>query len=172
MLSSQLILCRPLLLLPPIPPSIRVFSNESALRMRWSKDWSFSFSIIPSKEIPGLRWQVFFPFLDSLRGSSACQWLRLQLLMIVTSFVYWYSRQYSTYQGFPGGASGKQPACRGRRWKRCRFSPWAGKIPWRRAWQTAPVFLPGEFYWQRSLAISLTWLKQLSTHARTNISIR
>ena len=52
--SSYLILCRPLLLLPPIPPSIRVFSNESALRMRWPKYWSFSFSIIPSKEIPGL----------------------------------------------------------------------------------------------------------------------
>ena len=50
MASSQLILCRPLLLLPPIPPSIRVFSNESALRMRWPKHWSFSFSIIPSKE--------------------------------------------------------------------------------------------------------------------------
>ena len=48
------ILGRPLLLLPPIPPSIRVFSNESALRMRWPKYWSFSFSIIPSKEIPGL----------------------------------------------------------------------------------------------------------------------
>ena len=52
--SSHLILCRPLLLLPPIPPSIRVFSNESPLRMRWPKYWSFSFSIIPSKEIPGL----------------------------------------------------------------------------------------------------------------------
>ena len=52
--SSHLILCRPLLLLPPIPPSIRVFSNESTLHMRWSKYWSFSFSIIPSKEIPGL----------------------------------------------------------------------------------------------------------------------
>ena len=51
--SSHLILCRPLLLLPPIPPSIRVFSNESTLRMRWPKYWSFSFSIIPSKEIPG-----------------------------------------------------------------------------------------------------------------------
>ena len=50
----HLILCRPLLLLPPIPPSIRVFSNESTLRMRWPKYWSFSFSIIPSKEIPGL----------------------------------------------------------------------------------------------------------------------
>ena len=52
--SSHLILCCPLLLLPPIPPSIRVFSNESILCMRWPKYWSFSFSIIPSKEIPGL----------------------------------------------------------------------------------------------------------------------
>ena len=52
--SSHLILYHPLLLLPPIPPSIRVFSNESALRMRWPKYWSFSFSIIPSKEHPGL----------------------------------------------------------------------------------------------------------------------
>ena len=52
--SSHLILCRPLLLLPPIPPSIRVFSNELTLRMRWSKYWSFSFSISPSKEHPGL----------------------------------------------------------------------------------------------------------------------
>ena len=52
--SSHLILCRPLLLLPPIPPSIRVFSNESTLRMRWPKYWSFSFSISPSNEHPGL----------------------------------------------------------------------------------------------------------------------
>ena len=52
--SSHLILCRPLFILPPIPPSIRLFSNESALRMRWPKCWSFSFSISPSKEIPGL----------------------------------------------------------------------------------------------------------------------
>ena len=52
--SSHLIFCRPLLLLPPIPLSIRVFSNESTLPTRWPKYWSFSFSIIPSKEIPGL----------------------------------------------------------------------------------------------------------------------
>ena len=52
--SSHLILGRPLLLLPPVPPSIRVFSNESTLHMRWPKYWSFSFSNIPSKEIPGL----------------------------------------------------------------------------------------------------------------------
>ena len=52
--SSHLILCRPLLLLPPIPPRIRVFSSESTLRMRWPKYWSFSFSISPSKEHTGL----------------------------------------------------------------------------------------------------------------------
>ena len=52
--SSHLILCHPLLLLPPIPPSIRVFSNESTLHMRWPKYWSFSFSINPSNEHPGL----------------------------------------------------------------------------------------------------------------------
>ena len=52
--SSRLILCRPLLLLPSIPPSIRVFSSESALRIRWPEDWSFSLSISPSSEHPGL----------------------------------------------------------------------------------------------------------------------
>ena len=57
MLSSHLILCHPFLFLPPIPPSIRVFSNESTLCMRWPKYWSFNFSIIPSTEIPGL---IFF----------------------------------------------------------------------------------------------------------------
>ena len=52
--SSHLILCHPLLFLPPIPPSIRVFSNELTLRMRWPKYWSFSFSISPSYEHPGM----------------------------------------------------------------------------------------------------------------------
>ena len=52
--SNRLILCYPLLLLPPIPPSIRVFSSESALRIRWPKYWYFSFSISPSNEYPGL----------------------------------------------------------------------------------------------------------------------
>ena len=52
--SSHLILCGPLLFLPPVPPGIRVFSNESTLHIRWPKYWSFSFRIIPSKEIPGL----------------------------------------------------------------------------------------------------------------------
>jgi len=53
--------------------------------------------------------------------------------------------------GFPGGTSGKEPACQCRRRKRCRSNPWVGKIPWRRAWQPTLVFLPGESHGQRSL---------------------
>ena len=53
--------------------------------------------------------------------------------------------------GFPGGASDKEPACQCRRHKRCVFYPWVGKIPWRKAWQPTPVFLPGESHGQRSL---------------------
>ena len=67
--SSHLILGRALLLLPPIPPKIRVFSNESALHRRWPKYWSFSFSIIPSKEIPGLI-SFRMDWLDLLAESS------------------------------------------------------------------------------------------------------
>ena len=54
--------------------------------------------------------------------------------------------------GFPGGASGKQPACQSRKWRRCGFDPWVGKMPWRRTRQPTPVFLPGESHRQRSLA--------------------
>jgi len=73
---SHLILCRPRLLLPPIPPSIRVFSNESTLRMRWPKYWSFSFSIIPSKEIPrlisfGMDWCINIHACDPVQDKSA-----------------------------------------------------------------------------------------------------
>ena len=67
--SSHLILCRPLLLLPPIPPSIRIFSNESTLLMRWPKYWSFSFSIIPSKEISGLIFRMDWLDLLAVQGT-------------------------------------------------------------------------------------------------------
>ena len=67
--SSHLILCRPLLLLPPIPPSIRVFSNESTLRMRWPKYWSLSFSIIPYKEHPGLIFRMDWLDLLAVQGA-------------------------------------------------------------------------------------------------------
>ena len=68
--SCHLILCRPLLLLPPIPPSIRVFSNESALQKRWPKYWSFSLSISPSNEHPGLLCFKFRSILPLIKMSQ------------------------------------------------------------------------------------------------------
>ena len=70
--SSHLILCRPLLLLPPIPPSIKVVSNESTLHMRWPMYWSFSFSISPSKEIPGFI-SFRIDWLDLLAVQGICK---------------------------------------------------------------------------------------------------
>ena len=67
--SSHLILCRPLLLLPPIPPSVRVFSNESTLHMRWPKYWSFSFSIIPSKKSQGISFRMDWLDLLAVQGT-------------------------------------------------------------------------------------------------------
>ena len=67
-------------------------------------------------------------------------------------------------QGLPGGASGKEPACQFRGCKRLEFDSWLGKIPWRRAWQPAPVFLPGESHVQRSLVGYSPWgRKELDT---------
>ena len=91
MLSSHLTLCRPLLLLPPIPPSIRVFPNESTLLIRWPKYWSFSFSIIPSKEIPGLI-SFRMKWLDLL----AIQGIHKNLLQHHSSKASFFSTQLSS----------------------------------------------------------------------------
>ena len=81
--SSHPILCRPLLLLPTVPPSIRVFSNESALRMRWPKYWSFSFSIIPSKEIPRLiSFRMDWLDLLAVQGTLKSLWQVLNKLSV------------------------------------------------------------------------------------------
>ena len=89
--SNHLILCHPLLFLPPIPPSIRVFSNESALHIGWPKYWSFSFSIIPSKEIPGLisfrmDWLDFLAVQGTLESSPTPQFKSINSL--VFSFLH------------------------------------------------------------------------------------
>ena len=68
---------------------------------------------------------------------------------------YFYLVQQN--QGFPGGSEGKESTCQFRRRKRCSFNPWVGKIPWRRAWQPTPVFLPGKSHGQRSLAGYSPW---------------
>ena len=88
--SSHLILCRPLLLLPPIPPSIRVFFNESTLRMRWPKYWSFSFSFSPSNEHPGL---ISFRMdrLDLLAGQGTLKSLSNTIVQKHRFFGAWLS---------------------------------------------------------------------------------
>ena len=72
----------------------------------------------------------------------------------------------SSSRGFPGGTSGKEPTCQCRRQKRHGFSPWVWKIPWRRAWQPTPVFLPREFHNQRSLAALLRGVTQSWTQLK------
>ena len=85
--SSHLILCRPLLLLPPIPPSIDVFSNETTLPNRWPKYWSFSFSIIPSKEIPGLI-SFRMDWLDLLAlGPTSCLGCRRTCVLVFVNLI-------------------------------------------------------------------------------------
>ena len=102
--SSHLILCRPLLLLPPIPPSIRVFSNKSTLPMRWPKYWSFSFSISPFKEHPGLI-SVRMDWLDLL----AVQGTLKSLLQHHSSnaSILWHSAYFTVQLSHPYMTTGK-----------------------------------------------------------------
>ena len=102
--SSHLILCHPLLLLPPIPPRIRVFSNESTLCMRWPKYWSFSFSIIPSKEIPGLI-SFTMDWLDFLAVQGTLKSL-LQHHSLKTS-ILWHSAFFTVQLSHPYMTTGK-----------------------------------------------------------------
>ena len=99
--SSHLLLCHPLLLLPPIPPSIRVFSNESTLHMRWPKYWSFSFSIIPSKETPGLisfrmDWLALLAVQGTLKSLLQHHSSKASILRCSTFFTVQLSHPYMT----------------------------------------------------------------------------
>ena len=163
--SSHLILCRPLLLLPPIPPSIRVFSNESILRMRWPKYWSFSFSISPSNEQPGIHWPesnnewVLIPS-TVFRCEAGTAFLVLSKFH--TMWVLW-TVSVACYEQYSEKAMA--PHSSNLAWKvpwteepgrlqsmgslRVRHD-WASSLSfftfmhWRRKWQPTPVFLPGE----------------------------
>ena len=73
-------------------------------------------------------------------------------LVYLLAFHSSFTSIFASLRGFPGGVRNKDPASQGRRYKRWGFDPWVGKIPWRRAWQPTPVFLPGESHGQRSLA--------------------
>ena len=97
--SNHLILCRPLLLLPPIPPSIRVFSNESTLRMRLTKYWSFSFSICPSNEHPGLislrmEWLALLAVQGTLKSLLQHHSSKVSILQCLAFFTVQLSHPY------------------------------------------------------------------------------
>ena len=99
--SSHLIVCRPLLLLPPIPPSIRVFSNESTLRMRWPKYWSFSFNISPTSEHPGLisfrmDWLNLLAVQGTLKSLLQHHNSKASILRRSAFFLVQFSRPYMT----------------------------------------------------------------------------
>ena len=99
--SNHLILCHPLLLLPPIPPSIRVFSNESALPIRWPKYWSFSFSISPSSEHPGLisfrmDWLDLLAVQGTLKSLLQHRSSKASILQCSTFFAVQFSHPYMT----------------------------------------------------------------------------
>jgi len=99
--SSHLILCRPLLLLPPIPPSIRVFSNESTLRMRWPKYWTFGFSISRSNEHPGLTsfrmdWLDLLEVQGTLKSFLQHHGSKASILQCLAFFIVQISHPYMT----------------------------------------------------------------------------
>ena len=99
--SSHLILCHPLFLLPPIPPSIRVFSNESTLHIRWPKYWSFSFSISPSNEHPGLisfrmDWLDLLAVQETLKSLSQHHSSKASILQHSAFFTVQLSHPYMT----------------------------------------------------------------------------
>ena len=99
--SSHLILCRPLLLRPPIPPSVRVFSKESTLHMRWPKYWSFSFSISPSNEHPGLisfrmDWLDLLGVLGTLKSLLQHHSSKASILQCSAFFIVQLSHPYMT----------------------------------------------------------------------------
>ena len=102
--SSHLILCRPLLLLPSIFPSIRVFSNESTLHMRWPKYWSFSVSVIPSKEHPGLL-SFRMDWLDLLTVQGTLKSLLQQHSSKAS--ILWYSAFFTVQLSHPYTTTGK-----------------------------------------------------------------
>ena len=141
---NHLILCIPLLLLPLIFSSFRVFSNESALNIRWPKYWSFNFS--PSNK-----------YLISFR----MQFDLLALLGTLKSLLQHHNLKAS----IPWDSDTKEAACN------AGDQPWVGMIPWRRIWQPSLVFLPGEFHGQRSLVgysrLGHKELDMTNTHSHT-----
>ena len=170
--SSHLILCQPLPLLPPIAPSIRVFSNESTLRMRWPKYWSFSFSIIPSKEIPGLMsfrkdWLDLLAVQGTLKSLLRHQSSKASILRRSAFFTVQLSHPYMTTGKtialtrwtFVGKINSISipSKCDSKLLEKFVFLKVSRLLYWRRQWHPAPVLLPGKSHGWRSLVDCSPW---------------
>ena len=154
--SNHLILCHPLLLLPSISPSIRVFSKESILPIRWPKYWSVSFSISPSNEYSGLicfRMDWFHPLAVQGTLKSLLQHLSgfLGGPLVKTLHFHFRGHDFGLWLGISGASQGalvvKNSPAKAAVVRDSGCIP--GKTPWSMAWQPTPGFLPGEFRGQR-----------------------
>ena len=124
-------------------------------------------SRIPSEEFHSQDDNNSYLCVPILRKCNFYTWnFLIECICILYTYIY-------THMAFQGRASGKEPACQFRRLKRNALNPWVGNIPWRRAWQPTPIFLPGECYGQKRLVGYSPWgsqdqtlLKRLSTHTR------
>ena len=156
--SNCLSLCRPLLLLPPIPPSIRVLSNESTLLMRWPKYWSFSFSISPSNEHPGLI-SFRMDWLDLL----AVQGTLKSLLQHHSSkaSILWRSAFFTVQLSHPYTTTGKTIALTRQTFVgkviSLVFIMLSRLVIWRRQWHSTPVLLPRKSHGWLSLVGCSPW---------------
>ena len=155
--SSHLILCHPLLLLTPILPSIRVFYNESALRIRWPEYWSFSFNITPSNEYSGLM-SFRMDRLDILEVQGTLKSF-LQYHSSKAS-ILWHSAFFTVQLSHPCMTTGKTIALT----RRTFFGKvvsllfnMLSRLVWRRQWHPTPVLLPGKSHGWRSLEGCSPW---------------
>ena len=155
MSSNCLILCHPLLLLPSVFPSIRVFSSESALHIRWPKYWSFSFSISPSNEYSGfisfgINWFDLLSVQGTLKSLLQHHSSKASVLWCSTFFMVQLSHPYrstgKTIALTIWAFVGKVIAWLFNMLSIPGFNPWVGKIPWRRERLPTPVFWPGDFH--------------------------
>ena len=127
-----------------LPHRFREAQAQSFLSYTHSATWGSSQS----------QWNLPCGLLLALKGGGGRCWTQPSSQLNLDREV---SGGSSLALGFPGGASGKEPASQCRRHKRLRFNPWVRKIPWRRPWQPTPVFLPGESHGQRSMVGHSPW---------------
>ena len=170
--SNHLIFCHSLLFLSPVPPSIRVFSSKSTLRIRWPEYWNFSFSISPSNEHPGLiSFRMDWLDLIAVQGTLPCY--------LPGAKLWWRRRQWWPIAVLVPGKSHEEPGRLQSMGSWRVGHDWAISLSfftfmhWRRKWQLTPVFLPGESQGWQSLVAAVygvtqgwTWLKQLSSSSK------